>query len=153
MSPLDNPFNARRDRHSSGGDEAARARIDALAGAFYRTFDNRRGRRAEIETLRSLFAAEATITRLGPSSPLVMDVTGFIEPRAELLRSGRLVDFHEWETASDTVLSGSMAVRVSAYSKEGWLEGSSYAGSGRKIVTWYRDGDRWLIASLLWEDD
>lgn len=134
-------------------EQTAEAGIDEVARDFFEAFDNRSGRRPAGNSLGRLFGKGATITRMDAGAAQVMDVAAFIEPRITLLTSGTLLDFHEWEVDSRTYVLGNIAVRCSSYQKSGFQNGAVYEGGGRKVMLLHRAGGRWLISSLLWEDD
>lgn len=126
--------------------------LDALVDAFYAAFDNRDRRVPDGEALRALFTEDATVTRVAGEQSDTWDADGFVSPRVALLSGGTLVDFHEWETDSRTVVHDHIASRWSTYEKEGVLNGAGYRGGGHKLLHFRRVGGRWRIASLLWED-
>lgn len=127
--------------------------IDDLVAEFFAAFDNRAGRTMDAARLRSLFLPGAIVVKRTGDTIEEMSVDAFITPRADLLASGRLTDFHEWETGARTQVTGGAASRVSRYSKEGMLDGAPYAGSGVKHTSFVRTATGWRIASLVWEDD
>ena len=83
----------------------------------------------------------------------VMTVAAFAEPRVALLTSGRLRDFHEWETTATTRVFSPFAVRTSHYAKSGILDAAPYAGRGTKLFQFAMIDGQWRIASLCWYDD
>jgi hypothetical protein len=84
--------------------------------------------------------------------PVVSDVRGFLEPRAELLFGGRLQDFAEWETESQTRIEGHIAQRWLRYRKSGRLDGRLVEGEGIKTLQFVRTARGWRIAALAWQD-
>jgi hypothetical protein len=126
--------------------------LDALVTALYAAFDNRDGRVPDGDALRALFTDDATITRVADGEPDTWDAEGFVSPRIALLTGGALVDFHEWETESRTLVLEHIASRWSTYEKEGLLDGADYRGAGDKLLHFRRVAGEWRIASLLWED-
>ncbi len=131
---------------------AAQTEIDEVVARFYAAFDNRAGRPPATEALRDLFAPGASITRVTAEAADTWDVDAFIAPRAAMLTDGSLTDFHEWEVAAATTVSGHIASRTSDYRKEGRLNGAPYGGGGRKFIQLHRAQARWRIAAVLWED-
>jgi hypothetical protein len=127
--------------------------ILALVHTFYGAFDNRGSRLVRAEALYALFATAATITRIAPDQVERLGLAEFIEPRVQLLHSGSLVGFHEWEVEGETVILGDIASRWSVYRKEGTLHGKPYLGAGHKLLQFYRQEGRWLISALLWQDE
>jgi ribosomal-protein-serine acetyltransferase len=127
--------------------------IDALIERFYGEFDNRTGRAPSAAALRSLFAADARITRVSSAEIERWTVDEFIAPRIALLTRGPLTRFHEWEVRSNTTVFDAIAHRESHYRKTGMMNGAPYDGAGRKFIQLYRRDASWLISSVLWEDD
>lgn len=131
----------------------AKANIERLAAAFYAEFDNRNGRIPRVRVLLDMFFSEARIVRLDQDGALALDRVTFLEPRIELLSTGALTQFHEWEIEGQTIVMGNIATRTSVYRKEGVMNGQPYVGSGRKLLHLFNQDGRWLIAAMLWEDD
>ena len=129
-----------------------RTAIDELIHAFFGAFDNRNGRVPTSTEIASLFVADAAIMQAVQGEMRRMTIAEFAEPRVSLLTSGRLRDFHEWETSDTTSVHGGFAVRVSAYSKSGTLESRPYGGRGTKLFQLARMEDGWRIVSLCWFD-
>jgi hypothetical protein len=92
------------------------------------------------------------VTRVSGGGVESWSVDEFIAPRAAMLTDGTLLDFHEWETESNTTVTGNIASRRSQYRKTGTLNGSVVAGGGRKFIQLCRIDGRWMISSVLWED-
>lgn len=134
---------------SHPGDATA---IDELIRAFFGAFDNRDGRVPTSAEIAALFLDDAVILQSVAGEMKRMTVAGFAEPRVALLTSGKLRDFHEWETSDTTSVHGKFAVRISGYSKSGTLESRPYGGQGTKLFQLARMDDGWRIASLCWFD-
>ncbi|HEY8004310.1 MAG TPA: hypothetical protein VIE16_08785 [Phenylobacterium sp.] len=126
--------------------------IEALIAAFYAAFDNRDARAPAGEALRAMFGTTATITRVAKDQADSWSPDAFIAPRVAMLTDGRLTEFHEWEVEARTIVLANIASRWSTYEKQGTLEGADYRGGGHKFIQMHRDGGRWLISSILWED-
>jgi len=90
---------------------------------------------------------------VAPDEVAVWDLDAFIAPRAAMLSDGTLTGFHEWETEGRTLVAGNIASRASRYAKAGLLKGADYRGAGRKFIQFHRRDGRWLISSVLWEDE
>ena len=131
----------------------AQESIDQVIGRFFAAFDNRSGRVPTAEALRSLFAPHSVVASHSGSGAQICSVEEFARPRIELLSSGRLVDFYEWETHAENQLLGSLAIRRSRYAKSGQLEGKPYAGTGSKFFQLAQLGAAWRIVALSWIDD
>jgi hypothetical protein len=133
--------------------ENAIASIDEVIGRFFAAFDNRDERVPAIESFDSIFAANAVVASHSGSSVSICTVQDFARPRIELLSSGRLLNFFEWEIDADNVVIGSLAVRRSRYSKSGHLDGRPYTGSGTKFFQLALLEHAWRIVALSWADD
>lgn len=129
------------------------AAIDELTATFYGGFDNRAPRIPTGEELLALFSEGATITRVGADGVARWTPEAFVAPRIALLTDGTLTEFHEWETDSRTAVFADIASRWSTYEKEGLSNGNEYRGGGRKFMQLRRQDGRWLITSLLWQDE
>jgi hypothetical protein len=127
--------------------------IDLVIHQFLAAFDNRDGRRPCVRDITDLMAEGAVIARRTGDSFEMAGPIPFAQPRVDLLASGDLTDFHEWETSSRTDLQGQMAVRSSRYAKEGIWSGKPYSGAGTKCFQLIKMNEKWLILSVAWEDD
>jgi len=79
-------------------------------------------------------------------------VDGFVLPREAILTDGTLSEFCESEVTGSTCGGGRIASRMSVYEKQGVLDSAAFSGGGRELVQMLKDGDRWRICSILWED-
>jgi hypothetical protein len=131
----------------------AASAIDKLITDFFSTLDNRDGRVPDMETLLGFFADKAVIARASGAQIELFTAIEFARPRIELLRSGRLVDFHEAETQGTTNVFGTIATHTSRYRKAGLLDGKPYAGQGTKTFQLVALECGWRILSLAWIDD
>jgi len=127
--------------------------IDALVASFFAVFDNRQGRVPTAEDFEALFGPCAFIVTHAGGEPQICSPRTFVEPRVVLLSSGSLVDFHEWETESQTEIIGSLAVRRSRYAKQGLHDSKPYAGTGTKFFQLASLQQGWRIMSVAWIDD
>ena len=123
--------------------------IDEVVAAFFAAFDNRE-RTPTLDEVVSVFTDDASLTAVGPDGAKTCSPHEFAEPRVRMLTDGTLTDFHEWETESDTAVTGDIASRRSRYAKEG---AAGYGGGGTKYIHLRRDDGRWRISSVLWQDD
>ena len=129
----------------------SQAQIDRLTAEFFGAFDNRDGRRADVDRIRRLVLPEGVIVCTAPQFT-VYTVESFIEPRRALLSDGRLTEFSEWEVSARTDVDGDLATRFSEYAKSGILEGRPYEGTGTKTLQFVRTSDGWRISAVAWYD-
>jgi len=127
--------------------------IDVLIHRFFAVFDNTEHAVPDALALIDMFADKAVIARHAEGRCDLYSPSEFAEPRIALLRSGELVNFHEWEESSSTRIAGDIAMRVSRYSKRGQLRGEDYRGRGTKFFQLARISGDWRIVSLAWTDD
>jgi ribosomal-protein-serine acetyltransferase len=126
--------------------------IDELTQTFFSVFDNRRGKVPDLSCLDQMFVEPAIITKREGDHLEIMSLAEFVAPRQDLLTSGALVEFHEWEVEAQTFVDGGIATRICKYMKEGLLNGEPFSGVGMKSIQFVRTGRGWRITSVLWED-
>ena len=132
--------------------ESADESIAAVTAAFYSAFANIGGR-APVDTLYDICLAEAVIANATQKEPAIYNLRKFVEPRRELLESGALTDFREYEVSGQTQVHGRIALRASRYAKA-WVEqGRQMRGAGTKMFSFVQTPQGWRIASVLWHDD
>ena len=136
--------------HAPGGPAEE---IDSLIARFFSAFDNRDGATPRLADLQQCFTDKATIVSRSAAGTDVSTVSEFGLPRVKLLTDGRLLGFHERETASTTQMFSGIATRTSRYSKSGVLDGKPYGGSGTKCFHLVDFGAGWRISALAWVDD
>jgi hypothetical protein len=128
------------------------SQIDEVVGTFFAAFTSGSDVEARLDALRQVLLPEALIVRTC-GVPTSYDVDGFIEPRRQLLTSGRISDFREWEVAGATTVYGDIAHRWCSYAKA-WVEnGEQVAGAGAKTIQLVRTTAGWRISALAWDDE
>ena len=132
---------------------ADQAQIDQIIAKFFGAFDNRNGRTPSLDELTRLFAPGAIVVHDTGAKCENYTVAQFAQPRLQLLASGELVDFHEWETDFSTEITRSVALRNSSYRKQGMLNRRPYVGGGKKFFQLGRFDSGWRISALAWSDD
>jgi len=126
--------------------------IDEITATFFAAFTNAGGP-APVDTLYEICLPQALIVNATNEEPAIYGLREFVEPRRELLRSGRLTDFREYEVSGETEIHGRIARRSSRYEKS-WNEGSSaMRGAGTKVFSFVQLPEGWKIASVVWHDD
>jgi RimJ/RimL family protein N-acetyltransferase len=126
--------------------------IDALSAAFFDAFGNVDGRKVDLGTLTSSFLPGAVVVSHGEPVK-VESLAEFLSPRQELLTSGELIDFKEWETSGTTLVFGNVAQRLVHYAKSGVRHGAPFSGSGTKTMQLVRTAEGWRISAIAWSDD
>ncbi|NKB36229.1 MAG: DUF4440 domain-containing protein [Gammaproteobacteria bacterium] len=126
--------------------------IDNIVKEFFRSFDNRENRVPNYDLFANCFVEGCVIGNRTDSGVSIWSIEEFWQPREELLINGRLTEFHEWETESDTSIFNGIACRQSTYQKEGVLDGVPFTGGGTKMFQLVLTQDAWRVVYLLWED-
>jgi hypothetical protein len=126
--------------------------IEQVVGTFFAAFTSGPDLQERLEGLRELLLPEAVIVRTC-GAPVSYDVDGFIQPRRELLTSGRVTGFREWELEGSTEVYGDIAQHWCTYAKEWSEDGAQLTGAGAKAIQLVRTEDGWQISSLAWDDE
>ena len=126
--------------------------IEEVVRTFFAAFTSGSDIEARLDGLREVLLPEALIVRTCGAS-MSYDVDGFIEPRRELLTSGRVTDFREWELDGTTEVYGDVAQHWCTYAKE-WVEdGEQRTGAGAKSIQLVRTETGWRISAVAWDDE
>jgi len=126
--------------------------IAEVVRTFFAAFTSGPDVEARLDGLRDVLLPEALIVGTC-GAPASYDVDGFIEPRRELLTSGRITEFREWELDGTTEVYGDIAHRWCTYAKE-WVEGGEHReGVGAKAIQLVRAESGWRISAVAWDDE
>jgi hypothetical protein len=129
------------------------AELEAIIATFFAAFTSGAASAARLDALRGLFEPAAVIVRTGGGEPAVYDVDTFITPRQELLTSGRLTDFREWELHGRTDVFGDIATHFGGYAKAGVQDGTPFTARGMKTLQFIRTAAGWRITAVAWADE
>lgn len=129
-----------------------RAAVSELVRAFLAAFTSGPDCAARLDALRELFLPDAVIVRTC-GEPIAYGLDSFIAPRKELLTSGRLADFREWELSGRVELFGDIAHYFGSYAKAGVQDGTPFTGRGMKTAQFVRTAAGWRISALAWDDE
>jgi serine/threonine protein kinase len=128
--------------------------ISAIVRALYTSIS---GPRRDVARLRSLFMPHATLSRVDPrdgprAALVVMTVDQFVAAVDTYVAAHA---YHEQELARRVERFGHIAHIVSTYESTYELGQSAGPGSSRglKSLQLFWDGDRWWIASMLWDTE
>jgi hypothetical protein len=130
-----------------------RAVIAGMVRTFFAAFTSGADCAARLDALPRLFLPEAVIVRTGGGVPAVYDVDSFIAPRRELLASGTLTGFREWELSGRTDIFGDIAQHFCSYAKAGVRQGVPFTGRGMKTLQFVRASAGWRISAAAWYDE
>jgi hypothetical protein len=139
------------------GDELVgedRAAITTIVRDFFSAFTTSSESERRFEELAELFLPEALIVSTCGRGATTYDVDGFIKPRAELLTSGRLVEFCEWALEGRIDVFGDIAHWFGGYGKAGLDDkGNDVGGRGMKSMQFVRTEQGWKISAAAWDDE
>jgi hypothetical protein len=132
---------------------ADRAAIAELVRTFFAAFTSGPGCAARLDALRQIFLPTAVIVRTCGGEPAVYGVDSFLKPRRELLSSGALAKFREWELSGRTDVFGDIAQHFCGYAKAGVRDGTPFTGRGMKTLQFVRTSAGWRISAAAWDDE
>ncbi|WP_426561935.1 DUF4440 domain-containing protein [Angustibacter sp. McL0619] len=128
------------------------SQINDVVRTFFAAFTSDSDIGPRLDGLREVLLPEALIVRTC-GSPMSYDVDGFIEPRRQMLTSGRITDFREWQVDGATEVYGDIAHHWCTYAKE-WVEGGEQVtGTGAKTIQLVRTEAGWRISAIAWDDE
>jgi len=129
-----------------------RAALDTAMRRLYAAISFPEGGTPDWAGVRALFAPWARVTRVTPEGVDALDLAGFEAMFTELLESGAVLSFYEYEVARRLDLFGSVAHVLSAYETKRSLEALAPFGRGiNSVQLLFQDG-RWSIVSLVWDE-
>lgn len=125
--------------------------IGDLVRTFFEAFTQGPQLGSRLDHLPDLFLPDALIVRTC-GAVTAYDVAGFIAPRRELLSSGRISGFREWEVSGTTEVYGDVAHHWCTYAKTWTEDGAPRSGAGGKTVQLVRTDFGWKISAIAWDD-
>jgi hypothetical protein len=132
---------------------ADRAAIAEIVRTFFAAFVSGADTASRLDALREVFLPQAVIVRACGGEPVVYGVETFIRPRLELLSSGRIAHFTEWELAGRSEVFGDIAQHFCSYAKSGVQDGVPFSGRGMKTFQFVRMSAGWRISAVAWDDE
>ena len=129
------------------------AAIAGIVRTFFAAFTSGAHSSERLDALRRVFLPEAVIVRTCGGAPTVYGVDSFIAPRRDLLSSGSLTDFREWELSGRTEVFGDIAQHFCSYAKAGVQHGAPFTGRGMKTFQLVRTAAGWRISAAAWDDE
>jgi hypothetical protein len=132
--------------------EAIKA-VDQVITAFFDMLDTRDGKKPDLSQLRQYFVDDAVLSKRYTDGTLeLQSFDDFVTPWQPLLTDGTLVNFHEWQTTTQTTVNNDVATQLSQYAKEGLYNGQPFSAAGDQHCQLVRMEDGWKILSILWQD-
>ncbi len=127
--------------------------VAAVLRQFFAAVSFRAGGTPEYERLYDLFTAEGRLIRSTTDVPQDLSINQFVLDRRRLYTNGELTAFKEAELTSHTDIFGRVAHRLSAYEKQGVLNGVEFTGRGVISTQFIHHPTGWKISSMAWDDE
>jgi uncharacterized protein YndB with AHSA1/START domain len=127
--------------------------IQDVVARFFAAFVSGPDSGGRLAELRRLMLPQAVIIRTCGGEPTVYDVDSFIAPRQQLLESGNLLGFREWEVQGRTEVFGDIAQHFCSYAKTGVQQGAPFSARGMKALQLVRTVVGWRISAVAWDDE
>ncbi len=102
--------------------------------------------------IRELFAPWARITRITPEGTDALDIDGFEAMFTEMLDTGAVLSFFEYEVGRRLDIFGSVAHVLSAYETKSSEGARSPFGRGLNSIQLIWEDQKWSVVSLVWDE-
>jgi len=119
---------------------------------LYASISFGKGEKPDLAKMKSLFIAEAKLVNNNGNRPVVMTVDQFRAVHLDRLLSGIIMSFEEKETFHVTEIFGKVAHRFSTYETRFDPAERKPFRVGINSIQFVKQGERWLVASLVWND-
>ena len=103
--------------------------------------------------LRSLFSPAGQMIHVKINSIEAMSVETFISRMAEQIQTGKLRGFYEVEISRRLELFGNIAHVFSTFDARYKADDPAPLARGINSIQLLKNGDRWLVISLLWDEE
>ena len=124
-----------------------------LIDEFFQSVSFRAGERPNYRHIDELFVPGGMLIKNTGEVPEISSVPEFIASRQKLVDAGQLTAFRETERAEITEWFGNIAHRLSAYDKQGTLNGQRFEARGVISTQFIRTPSGWRISSMAWDDE
>ena len=119
---------------------------------LYGTISFEKGRKPDLAKMKSLFIPDAKLVNNNGPKPIVLTVDQFRAVHLDRLLSGIIMSFEEKEVCHVTEIFGKIAHRFSTYETRFDLSDPRPFRVGINSIQFVKQGDHWLVASLVWND-
>ena len=127
--------------------------LKAVMDEFFQAVSFDTGQTPAYATIHDLFIDDGKLIRNSGEVPEISSVDEFIASREQAFGSGALTSFEEVEIAERTEVFGSVAHRLSTYTKRGTMDGEAIEGAGVISTQLVRTPAGWKISSMAWDDE
>jgi hypothetical protein len=133
--------------------DTARAEIGELMTRFFRAVSFDAGGPPSYDDVPALFLPGARLIKNSGAAPEISTVDEFVRARQEAFDAEQLLSFEETELSETTETFGSIAHRLSPYTKSGVTSGGPIDARGAISTQFVRTPDGWRISSMVWDDE
>jgi hypothetical protein len=129
------------------------ASVESVVTAYYDAISGPKGTRRDWDRVRSLFAPGARLITARPvgrdqNAPVVMTIEQFIQSNRGYFEAG---GYFENELHRHVDAFGNVAHVFSTYGSKRRAEDPEYYSRGINSIQLLNDGQRWWIASIMWD--
>ena len=129
------------------------AALKAVIDEFFQAVSFETGQTPAYARIHGLFIEDGKLIRNSGEVPEISSVGEFIASREQVFSSGALTSFEEVEVAERTEVFGSVAHRLSTYTKRSTVDGEALEGAGVISTQLIRTPAGWKISSMAWDDE
>ena len=133
-------------------DTPKRAALEEALCRIYEVISFPEGGLPDWVGIRKLFAPWARITRITPEGTDALDVDGFEAMFTEMLDTGAVLSFFEYEVGRRLDIFGSVAHVLSAYETKSSPDARSPFGRGLNSIQLIWEDKKWSVVSLVWDE-
>ena len=119
---------------------------------LYASISFEKGRKPDLAKMKSLFIPDAKLVNNNGAKPVVLTVDQFRAVHLDRLLSGIIMSFEEKEVCHVTEIFGKIAHRFSTYETRFDLTDPRPFRVGINSIQFVKQGDHWMVASLVWND-
>jgi hypothetical protein len=134
------------------GSELGDAAIAELLLQLYAVISFEEGDEPDWTGLEQVFSPHARITRITPEGTDFMDRAAFLAMTRHLIEIGAYTSFYEVEVARSVERFGDIAQVWSAYETRRNKSSREPIGRGLNSIQLIREGERWSVIGLLWDE-
>ena len=129
------------------------AELERLSSEFFRAVSFEHGETPPYRVIRDLFIERGLLIKNTGTTPEILSIDQFIEPRQAMVDAGELTRFSETELHQTTELFGNVAHRFSAYEKSGTMKGVPFEARGMISTQFVLTPQGWKMISMAWDDE
>jgi hypothetical protein len=133
-------------------DNAKRGALEDALRQLYEAISFPEGGAPDWAGIRRLFVPWARITRITPEGTDALDINGFEAMFNEMIDTGAVLSFFEYEVGRRLDMFGSVAHVLSAYETKSSPAAQAPFGGGLNSIQLVWDDTRWSVVSIVWDE-